>query len=494
MLSLNERSKPIPLKKGYPIRFNLKFSAPVFKYQAAGDDLSFWGSYRKYSTVHRVWLMVTSCLLLVLWMPCKGISQNDTLKGLTYHFQLTTVLQGYPTFHAAYSGLNSLKDSAESALSLTSTIFFGATLWKGAEGYLNPEIAGGTGLSSTLGIAGFPNGETFRIGDPSPQLYFARAYIKQHLALGGQGSDTLLDGADQVREIIPAHRLDITLGKLALSDIFDDNVVSHDPRTDFLNWALMNNGAWDYAANTRGYTYMLAVELIQPSWALRFAEALEPSFANGPYINFNILKTQTENLELDKKIRFGSMPGNIRMLVFLNSNKGPSYLTVLQNKENGTDTSLDVVYGTTYGHLKYGAGFNMDQQVGRFVSAFLRAGWNNGQTATWAFANIDQTASAGIRITGDRWKRKQDHVGIAAVMDGISADHRQFLASGGYDFMIGDGKLTHYGPESILELFYEANFLHSLFITADYQMVTHPAYNMDRGPVHIFSIRTHVEF
>ncbi len=387
-----------------------------------------------------------------------------------------------------------MRDSGETALSLTSTLFFGRRLWKGAACYLDPEIAGGTGLSSTLGIAAFPNGETFRIGNPTPEVYFARAFIRQHISLAGRGTDTLQDGDNQIAGEVSSDRLDITLGKLALSDLLDDNVVSHDPRTDFLNWGLMNNGAWDYAANTRGYTYMLALELIHPRWALRFAEALEPTFANGPNLNFQVTKTQSENLELDKKIRIGSKPGHIRLLGFLNNTRGPGYQQVLDARKAGTDTSLNVVDGATYGHFKYGGGLNLDQQISASVSAFMRLGWNDGHTATWAFANIDETLSGGIRITGKGWMRPGDGLGLAGLMNGISSVHRAFLNAGGYDFMIGDGKLTRYGLETILEFYYQAHLLQSLFLTADYQFVDHPAYNLDRGPVHIFSLRTHVEF
>jgi len=410
------------------------------------------------------------------------------------HFQITTVIQGHPAFRAAYSGTNSLRDSGETAISLTSTLFFGRRLWNGAAFYLDPEIAGGTGLSSTLGIAAFPNGETFRIGDPKPQLYFGRAFIRQHIALAHRRIDTLGDGDNQISEEVSSDRLDITLGKLALSDLLDDNEVSHDPRTDFLNWGFMNNGAWDYAANTRGYTYLLALELIHPGWALRLAEALEPVYANGPTLNFNLTRTQSENLELDKEIHIGSNPGHFRLLGYLNNNEGPGYQQVLDEKKTGTDTTLDVVHGKTYGHIKYGGGLNIDQQFSPAVSAFLRAGWNDGKTATWAFANIDETLAGGIRISGAGWKRPKDQIGLAGLVDGISSIHRAFLNGGGYDFMIGDGKLTRYGPETILECYYQTCFLQSLFLTADYQFVAHPAYNLDRGPVQIFSLRTHVEF
>lgn len=442
-------------------------------------------------------LFLPGLILLLFFENTSAQNVTDSSRSAskwTYHFQQTTVWQAHPSFHSPYSGQNSLYSGSESALSLTTTLFLGRKLWKGAAIYFNPEIAGGKGISGALGIAGFPNGETFRIGDPAPSLYIARAFIRQHIPIGKSKTEVLDDDANQIKEMVPESRLDITAGKFAISDIFDNNRVSHDPRVDFLNWALMNNGAWDYPANTRGYTYLVTVEFIKPTWALRFAEALVGTYANGPDLNWNISKAHSETMELEKDTHIKNYSGSIRLLGYVNSTEAPYYRQLINDKLSGQDTSMDAIHGTKYGGLKYGFGLNIDQQVSPAVSVFSRIGWNDGKSATWAFTEIDQTASAGLKINGRHWKRADDYFGIAGVLNGISGDHRDFLNAGGYGFMIGDGKLPHYGHEGIIEMFYEINLWKSLFLTADYQFVNNPAYNKDRGPVNVFALRTHVEF
>lgn len=419
-------------------------------------------------------------------------AEKDTSEKWSYHFQLTSIVQAHPAFNAAYSGTNSLTDTSESALSLTTTLYLGRKLWKGSAVYLNPEIAGGKGLSGARGVAGFTNGETFRIGDPSPKLYIARAYLLQHIKLGNKGTELLDADANQLGEMVPASRLDIRIGKFAVSDVLDDNNISHDPRTDFMNWSLMSNGAWDYPANTRGYTYAVALELIQPTWALRFAEALAPVVANGSKLNWNLQQSHTEAIELTKKITINKRAGNVRLLAFRNQSNAPYYDRVLANYYAGID-SLDVQNRKGYSGVKYGIGLNADQEISDRVSVFARASWNDGKTATWAFTEIEQSISAGAKISGSAWRRNDDAVGIAGVVNGISKEHRTFLAAGGYGFIIGDGALN-YKPEEIIEMFYQICFCKTLYLTGDYQFILRPAYNADRGPVHVFAIRAHVAF
>lgn len=439
-------------------------------------------------------LVLLSGLFWMCLIQANAQTKTDTAVW-SYHFQLTTVLQAHPSFRSPYSGKNSLYSGSESALSLTTTLFLGRKLWKGASIYFDPEISGGKGISGAVGIAGFPNGETFRIGDPAPALYVARAFIRQHIPIGKHHTKVMIDGdANQLPEIISSSRIDITIGKLAISDIFDNNSVSDDPRTEFLNWSLMSNGAWDYPANTRGYTYLAAIELIKPEWVLRFGEALEGTYANGPVLNWNISKAHSETIEFEKSTHFKNYVGSVRLMYYLNSNDAPNYRQVINDKISGIDTSMNVIDGTKYGSLKYGFGLNIDQQISAATSVFSRIGWNNGKTATWAFTEIDQTVSAGLRLNGKHWKRPDDCIGIAGVLNGISKIHREFLNDGGYGFMIGDGKLPHYGHEGIIEAYYETQIWKSLYLTADYQFVNNPAYNKDRGPVNIFALRAHVEF
>lgn len=433
--------------------------------------------------------------LLLLSFSAAAQTDHSLLKdsGWSYHFQFTGILQGHPSFESPYSGTNSLQGNSESAFSVTSTLDFSRKLWHGASIYFDPEMVGGKGMSSTLGVAGFPNGETFRIGDPAPNVYVARIFYRQYIDLDKAHFEEIDEDVNQVKERVSTSRIGFNFGKFGLADFFDNNSVSHNPRTDFMNWALMNNGAYDYAANTRGYTYALVIEYIKPGWTLRYGTGLEPTHSNGDSLNFNYFKTNSQNLEWEKKYLLAKHPGVLRLLVYYNTSKAPNYNQVVQEKLNGTDTSMDVIYGKQYGSKKIGLGINGEQELGPSSKEFMRLGWNDGQTATWAFAEIDNTASMGIRLFGKNWGRPEDNIGWALLSNGISAAHRNFLNAGGYGFMIGDGKLPHYTRENILEIFYEILIFKNLWGSLDYQFVGHPAYNRDRGPVNVFAARVHIE-
>ena len=443
------------------------------------------------------------CTALYLAAGTAAFSQRDNNLNVvppaekwSYHFQFTGIMQGHPDFTAAYSGRNSLSPSAEQDFSITSTLFLGRKLWKRASIFFNPEIAGGQGLSSTLGIAGFTNGECFRIGVPSPSLYIARIFIRQHFSLSSSCSyDTATSASNQLcGEIIPQKRLTITAGKFSLSDMFDNNSCSHDPRTRFMNWALMSNGAWDYPANTRGYTWGIALEYAVPGYSVRFAETTEPLVANGAEFDWNVVKARGETLEFEKDYSLKGQKGAVRLLFYRNLSRAGNYQDAINKMTTGKDSSMNVNTLTSYGGLKYGVCINAEQSLGANLTAFMRAGYNDGQSATWAFTEIDPSVSAGMQLKGTRWKRPDDLIGFAALANGISSQHWDFLNNGGYGFLIGDGQLPHYGTENIAEVYYSAKLAQSLWFSADYQYVQNPAYNRERGPVHVWALRAHVEF
>ena len=421
----------------------------------------------------------------------------DSIKKWSYHFQLTAINQTHPSFKAKYSGDNSLKNTAESRkLSLTTTLFLGRKFWKNGALYFNPEITGGSGISSTKGIAGFTNGETFRIGSTAPALYIARLFFRQYIPLKNTEYKTVESTANQVEEKIPTSRITITAGKISLSDFFDNNAYSHDPRAQFMNWSLMSNGAWDYPADTRGYTQGVVAELIKPSFAIRFSSVLVPRKANGLKLDYKVTKAHSETIEFEKTFKT-KRPTTIRLLAYHSISQAPTYNNTLAEIKFGDSASVDVYTGEMewkrYGGVKYGFGFNAEKEISGTIGTFLKASWNDGKTATWAFTEIDQSISAGINIKGDSWKRVNDNIGIAQVINGISKAHQNFLNAGLYGFIIGDGKLN-YGVEAITEIYYKAQIASSFFISADYQFVNNPAYNKDRGPVHVFAIRGHIEF
>lgn len=425
-------------------------------------------------------------------------SPSDSSAKWTTHFQLTVIDQWHSGFHAAYSGANSLVDTVEpGAVSITTTLFLGRKLWKNAAVYINPELSGGRGLSYAVGVAGALNGETYRIGNPEPQLNLSRAYLQQNIPLGNTGYEAVADGANQVAGTIPSNRITISAGKFSMSDFYDRNRYSHDPRSQFFNWSLMSNGAWDYPADTKGYTTGLVVELFQPKWAIRISSVAVPVIANHPEMEYVFGKAHSETVEFERKTNINNRTGMIRLLYSYTASRAPSYEAGLSALKTGDTTLLKVISGnaegSAYGGNKTGLYLNMEQELTDNIGVFARAGWNDGKHVTWAFTEIDQTIQAGLSFKGAPWKRKDDVAGIAAVVNGISADHRAFLKAGGYGFIIGDGALN-YGHEAIIETYYNARVFDNIWVTFDYQFVNNPAYNKDRGPVHVFGIRTHVEF
>ena len=418
-----------------------------------------------------------------------------------FHFQLTVIDQNHSGFNAKYSGMNSLADTVETgAVSVTSTIYVGRRLWKGAAAYFNGELSGGHGLSYALGVAGALNGETYRIGDPSPVVSAARYYIQQMIPLGNTGYEHQEDDVDnQLEGKIPSSRIVITAGKFSMSDFYDDNSYSHDPRTQFMNWALMSNGAWDYPATTKGYTYGLVVELIKPTWAARVSSVAVAATANHSDMEYRFGKAHSETFELTKKLRLvDGLPGSIGFIASYTADRAPSYQSGLDAIKTGNTALLNVFSGNgeglSYGGHKTGFYLNFEQGLTNDLGFFARAGWNDGKDATWAFTEIDQTLSAGLSLKGASWKRADDVVGIGQIINGISADHRAFLRAGGYGFIIGDGNLN-YAHETITEAYYNARLTKTFWLSFDYQLVINPGYNRDRqGPVHVFGVRGHVAF
>lgn len=430
------------------------------------------GLWRNLHTVQRLLLPF---LLATALCACVLHAQSDSLHPFVdMHFQMTTVSQYHPSFSAAYTGANSMVDTSEAATSLTTTFFFTFHVASDLIVRFDPELAGGAGLSRALGAAGFPNGETFRVGDPTPQAYLARLYVQL----------TLHPSADD--------DVTITAGKFSLADFFDNNGFSHDPRGQFLNWSFMSNGAWDYAANTRGYTVGLVVDYAHGPFAARIASALIPTTANGPDLEWNLSRGHAETVELQFRYDDDDTPGTIRLLGYLTHAPMGNYdQAVAQRPEGGVPS---IASTREVGRTKVGAGVNIEQAITPWLGLFARAGWNDGQNETWAFTEIDQTINAGLLADGERWGRESDNVGLAIAVNGISTHHRNYLANGGLGFMIGDGALR-YAPETMTEFYYRLHLHdHHFWVTPTYQFLMNPGYNSDRGPIHILSLRVHVEF
>ena len=403
------------------------------------------------------------------------------------HAQTTVVTQEHNHFHSPYVGANSLLPNENSATSLTSTIFYAARLCEGTELVFNPELAGGTGFSGTRGLAGFSNGEITRVGVASPTPYIARLFLRQTWGLG-EDTEKVKDEENQIAGTRPVDRITLTFGKFTPTDLFDDNRYSHDPRTQFLNWSLMYNGAWDYPANVRGYTYGLGTELNHKDWALRYAILMEPAVANGATLDSHILEAHGQAIEWESRYTINERPGKLRVLTYANRAHMGKYSDAIAAMPVNPDITQTRAY-----RVKYGFGINVEQEWTDDLGGFLRLGWNDGHSEAWAFTEIDETMAMGLLLKGRCWCRPNDTVGLALVCNGLSPDHRDYLAAGGLGFIIGDGKLN-YGLEEILEFDYNLEIHKGINLTFNFEGVNHPAYNKDRGPVAIGGLRVHLEF
>ncbi len=408
------------------------------------------------------------------------------------HFQTTIVSQYHGTFYALYPGnpgAGSLVDSPELDMSNTWTLFLGGRLWKDGALYLDFEGATGRGFSNVTGLAGFPNGEIYRISNPGEKVILARAYWKQVFGLGGV-QEVIQDDQNQLTEKIDVSRLTLVAGKFSVVDFFDDNRYNHDARNQFLNWTMMDNGAWDYAADIQGYTWGIYLELNQKDWALRLCSALVSQVANGESLDTDIAHAQGNNAEFEVRYALNSHPGKVKLQAYLNDADMGNYSEAVSLAE-AADTLPEVTQTRAYSD-KYGFGLDAEQELGPDLGAFARLGWDNGLTETWEFTAVDRTAQAGFLLSGNRWGRPDDQFGLGGVINGLSSQHEDYLAAGGVDFDIGDGRLN-YAPEEILEAFYNYHPLHEIGLTLDFQWVNNPAYNQDRGPVGIVSGRAHLE-
>ncbi len=413
-------------------------------------------------------------VLALLLLPTAFAQKKDTIPSYTLKYQTTSIYQYHQGFKADYTGDNSLHPYEERALSLTSTLYLDVPLWKGATFTFNPEMSGGEGVSQAKGLGGFPNGETFRIGDHQPVVYLARMLIEQEFKLN------------------KTHALTLVLGKFGLADYFDASTYSHDPRTQFLNWSLMTHGAWDYAANTRGYTDGLYLNYQFNSWQVRGSIAALPTNANGPNLDFSFDKSNGINVEIEKEFKLkNNKVLNLKLLSYRNVARMGSYQLI---NETYTTLTPNIYDARAEKRTKYGIGLNVEYQNSENWGLFSRVSYNDGKNETWAFTEIDQSASLGLSLNGKIWNRNKDFAGIAVVANGLSTDHQKYQQLGGNGFMIGDGNLN-YGTESIVEAFYSFAVPHSnVVLSPDYQYASNPGYNKDRGPVQFFGIRFHTEF
>jgi len=432
--------------------------------------------------------------------PGPAESVEGTSQTWNWHAQSTAIVQGYPGLPAKYNGPNSLPTQGEARETISADVYAGFRLWNGAEAHFDVLTWQGFGLNDTFGIEAFPNGEAYKAGTSFPRSNIARLFIRQTMVLDNRHQDFVSGDQLTLAGKQDVSRLTFTIGRFSLKDIFDNNAYANDPRKQFMNWALMANAAWDYPSDALGYTTGAAVELNQLKWALRGgffqidrlrnAWTSEDQFFTWPgYSGAGdgaFWRSWGIASEFERRYGIGGHPGTIRFLSYLNHGLFGSYRAALS--EAGADISQTRAY-----RGKYGFGLNWEQEITRNIGVFSRVGWNDGKTEAWMFTDVNHSASTGVSVKGESWRRREDTLGLAGVMSGISRVNQEFLAAGGSGILDGDGTLN-YGREKILETYYDFKVSKNLHAALDYQFIYDPAFNRDRGPVSVFGTRVHWEF
>ncbi len=433
--------------------------------------------------------------------PTQDAPPNKAPFPIQVNGQATFILQSLFKFRSPYQidtaglGGGSLLSRNEQELSNTYTLYLGARIRKNLEVYINPEMARGHGISNALGLAGYTNGEVIRNPTLSQDPYLARYFVRWNVA-AGKGEEPVEQAQNQVKTSRPTHRLVITAGKLGVSDIFDLNAYANNTRTQFMNWALLNNGAYDYAADTRGYTRGIAIEWVNRDFALRLGSFQMPVVANGIDLAGNIGRNRGDQLEFELHPRLlrHRTPTIVRLLGYRNLAHMGDYRKAIALAQ-ASGMTPDIVKAEARGNVKYGFGLNFETPLGDDgnTGVFGRYSWDDGATESFAYTEIDRHASLGVQVSGKQWRRPNDRFALAVVQNDLSSAHKDYLAAGGAGFLLGDGKLN-YAPEQIVETYY--NFQASKYMTlgVDYQLINHPGYNQDRGPVSVLSGRIHFEF
>jgi len=417
----------------------------------------------------------------------KGPSALETDR-FAFHAQGTMVSQYNPPFRAPYKGTNSLiPDIGRETTDLT--MYAGVRLWQGAEAWVNPEIDQGFGLSNSVGAAGFPSGEAYKVGSAYPYTRLHRAFFRQTIDLGGE-SQKVDGGLNQFSGSQTSDRLVFTVGKIGVGDVFDTNKYAHDPRGDFMNWSLIDTATFDYAADAWGYSVGATAEWYQGPWTLRGglfdlstvpnSTHLDPTFGQFQWIG-----------EIERRYSIRDQPGKIAITGFLTRGRMGSFQDAIQLAALTGDPAN--IAAVRHYQSRSGISMNLEQQLVPNVGLFVRAGLADGNKEPYEFTDVDRTVAAGLSVSGKQWGRDDDTFGIAGVVNGISNVHQAFLNAGGLGILVGDGQLPHPGSERILETYYSFPVLASK-VTLDYQLIVNPAYNRDRGPVSVFGARVHMQY
>jgi hypothetical protein len=407
--------------------------------------------------------------------------------------QINNIFQGHPGFHALYSGPNSLRAQGETATSHVVTLYTAYQFNGTTEVLFDAESASGHGISDTLGLAGATNLDAVRNPTLGIAPYIARAEIHKVFALSSEEEPQQRIPTNSILTKMPVRRLEVRFGKMSLVDFFDINPGGSDSHLQFLNWTADNNGSYDYAADTRGYTVAAVVEYEDRNWGVRFAEGLMPKVANGPDLDYNVARARSENVEVELRPRIVKDRKTVFLLLsYVNHANMGSYRQAVQAFLNGTTAQPDIATTRQQGRIKYGFGFNFEHELTKNAQVFGRLGWNEGQNESFAYTEVNQSVQLGSDWRAERWHRPWDKFGLVFMSNAISSAHQKYLALGGLGFLLGDGRLT-YARENILEGYYNAHLWRGLYLSPNLQYIVHPGYNQDRGPVLVGGVRLHLE-
>jgi high affinity Mn2+ porin len=432
-------------------------------------------------------LLVLGALGGALWItPVRG---GDAPETFAVHGQFTYVEQEDSGFTAPYAGANSLNPN-EGRETTDATLYLGVAPWRGAEIWVNAELDQGFGLNDTLGVAGFPSGEAYKIGADAPYFRVPRVFIRETLNEEGE-QESVSPAANALGGAHSVNRWVFTVGKFSVTDLFDNNQYAHDPRGDFLNWAAVDSGAFDYAADAWGFTVGAAAEWYQGPWTLRAGVVDLSNVPNSTRLEPGFDEFQMVT-ELEHRHEIAGHAGKLLITGF-ESRGRMGLLDEAVALAQSSGTPVDIAAVRRY-RSRFGAAVNLEQEVSADLGVFARYGKAAGNVEAYEFSDIDRAIAAGVSLKGAAWRRDHDTVGLALLDNGISAAREQYLNAGGLGILIGDGKLPHPGAEQILETYYSAAVTSFANVSLDYQYVENPGYNKDRGPVSVFAVRVHAQF
>jgi high affinity Mn2+ porin len=454
---------------------------------AASRTTAFHASLSDSHSAQRVGVTVLRVTLLVLALCWIQVAVADERFAL--HGQFTYVAQETNDFRAPYRGANSLSPGIGRATS-DLTLYLGAHLWSGAEFWANPELDQGFGLDNTLGMAGFPSGEAYKVGKVDPYFRLPRAFIRQTIAIGGdlQAVDS---AANQLAGRRPADRWVITLGKFGVTDVFDTNQYAHDPRMDFLNWSALDAGSFDYAADAWGYTAGASVERYKGPWALRAGLFDLSDVPNSEHLDPGFHQFQIVG-EVEHRHVLAGREGKAALTWFTSRGR-MGLLDAAVRAAQASGTLVDIA-SVRHFRSRTGLSLNLEQTLTDSTALFVRAGRSGGDVEAYEFTDIDRSVELGFSARGAQWGRPADTLGVVGIVNGISAARQRYLDAGGLGILVGDGRLPQPGTEQVIEAYYSIAIVKGVFLSADYQHASHPAYNEDRGPVTILGVRLHAQF